>query len=144
MEHRQILVQRIAEVPDTIPSPLLCRYPHHRTNHRYNHPFNGRVYNAIITYRFRSQLLVLSMYRGNRSRINRTGNEFSVLEKRRKQSIGRAQMAWPDRPSFEHAHYVRVSVYPARSFSIVRTIRCSLCYVIHLKCYQMIIDFNPN
>lgn len=142
MEHRQILVQCgcLLQKYQIRFLLLFCRYTYLQTNHRYNHPFNGRVYNAIITYRFRSQLLVLSMYRGNRSRINRTGNEFSVLEKRRKQSIGRAQMAWPDRPSFGHAHYVRVSVYPTHSFSIVRRIRCSLCYVTHLKYYQIFDD----
>lgn len=128
-------------------SSFMLLSPPPSINHRYNHPFNRRVYNAIITYRFRSRLLVLSMYHGNRSRINRTGNEFSVLEKRRKQSIGRAQMARPDRLSFGHAHYVRVSICPVHSFSVVRTIRCSLCYVLlypsKMLIKSLIIDFNP-
>lgn len=107
------------------------------TNHRYDRPFNGRR-DAIIMYRFRSRLLVLSMYRGYRSRVNRTGNEFSVLEKRRKQSIGRAQMAQPDESSYGHAHHVRVSLSGLLALprSFARTIRWPVYYFIACrKCH---------
>lgn len=91
MEHREILVRESAAycksanaIPPTIaphpPPRLPPRSPHHS-------PLYMVASDAIITYRFRSRLFVLGMYRGYRSRVNRTGNEFSVLEKRRKQSI---------------------------------------------------------
>lgn len=127
-------------------SSFMLLSPPPSINHRYNHPFNRRVYNAIITYRFRSRLLVLSMYHGNRSRINRTGNEFSVLEKRRKQSIGRAQMARPDFRSGMRVTYASLSVLFTLSRSFARFVALSVmfCYI-YPKCSSikfLIIDFN--
>lgn len=76
---RWLLIAKVTDAiapslfPFHVSLPYLCQQ-----NHRYSRPFNGQLYDAIIMYRFRSRLLVFSMYRGYRSRVNRTGNEFSV------------------------------------------------------------------
>lgn len=132
MEHREIfaIYKVVARCKSNRCDCPLLLY-HRQQNHRYSRLFNGQLYDAIIMYRFRSRLLVFSMYRGYRSRVNRTGNEFSVQEKRRKQSIGRAQMVQPDEPSLGHAHYVCVSHSILLTLSLVvrthESLPCLFC-----------------
>lgn len=107
--------------------------------------FNRRVYNAIIMYRFRSWLLVLSMYRGNRSRINRTGNEFSVWR-----NVGNNRLAghkWlgpTDLRSGMRITYASLSILFTLFQSFARFVALSVMLSIQNAIKSLIIDFNPK